>query len=288
MPRLDRDKRNSSLPAARWLPALGVLVALSTVPALAQAGEHAAAQPPTLPSESPQSAEPAAPNPTSAAPTSTAAPQTVGPSPTSAPTAAPTTSPPNGGPLPAPRVDASLSLRGAAIWDGLEGKQVKLSMADGTTIAGTVVTNTGDAVAFARASDGMVVSVPKEEVSAINVRPQPVAGGASPGVAPGSRTLDSGRGQYAAGVALLSIGAPAALSGTVMLGLCAYCLYIHLPLLLPGIGMIIGGSIAIKRSKQRNEAFRKAWGVPLAGRFEMAPTLAFTRQGGEVGFVMRF
>ena len=206
-----------------------------------------------------------------------------------APTAAPAIADsPNPTRVPPPQIDAKLSLRGAAIWDGLEGQRVVLGLADASSVKGTVVTHSASEVALARDSDGLVVSVPKAEVQTVNMRAQAGSNG-RPGVgAAGTLPRDSGRKLHSGGVVLLSIGSPFALAGIVMLGVCPGCLYIHLPLLLPGTAMIIGGAVALKRAKKRNIAFRKAWGIPLAGRMQLTPTLGVGRSGGEVGFTLRF
>jgi hypothetical protein len=191
---------------------------------------------------------------------------------------------PAGTVAPAPRVDDQLSLKGRVLWDGLQDQRVSLKLNNGADLEGTIVGQSSSDLALARASDGTIVSVPKAEVAGVRTR----AAASTSNLAIGQRPIDSGRSLHSAGVALLSFGVPFGLAGTVWLGLCPDCLYIHLPLLLPGIGLIVGGSIALKRAKQRNEAFRQAWGIPLAGRMQLMPNLAFTRGGGEVGFALRF
>ncbi|PRP91351.1 hypothetical protein ENSA5_56170 [Enhygromyxa salina] len=246
-----------------------VAVALLACPQLAAAG-GLEAPPPTLPDDS-------APGPD------------VQPSPAPQPSVGAPTSAPvmQGGPAaPAPRVESSLSLEGGAVWDGLRGQRVILTLANGAELRGTIVAHSAADLAISRADDGMVVSVPKAKVEGVRVR----ARGAmdTSGIPPAQRTLDDGRKAYVAGVAMLAFGAPLGLSGTVMLGICPSCALIHLPLLLPGIGLIIGGSIAVKRGKTKNTAFRKAWGIPMTGRMQLTPSLAFARGGGEVGFTLRF
>jgi hypothetical protein len=184
---------------------------------------------------------------------------------------------------PAPRVEGTLTLTGTVLWDGLRDRVVRLQLGKRGELVGTVVAQDATSLAIARTPDGTVVSVPKSEI--VGVQMQAAAGSGKPVT---QRRLDSGRRQFAGAVALLSVGVPFGLSGTVMLGFCPGCLYIHLPLLLPGIGMIIGGSIAMKRAKQKNAAFRAEWGIPLAKRMQLAPTLSLGRGGGELGFAMRF
>ena len=92
-----------------------------------------------------------------------------------------------------------------------------------------------------------------EQVSTYGSRPASAFSGGPRGssLPPSQRPRDSGRKLFGGAVAMLTIGVPFGLAGTVMLGLCPSCAYIHLPLLLPGIGLITGGAIALKRSKQR-------------------------------------
>jgi hypothetical protein len=191
---------------------------------------------------------------------------------------------PAGPAAPAPRVDDQLSLTGRALWDGLLDQRVSLTLINGATVGGTLVAQSHSDLALARGSDGSVVSVPKAEITGVRTRGQT----STNNTPVGNRPIDSGRSLHGGAVAMLAIGVPFGLSGTVMLGIAPGALYIHLPLLLPGIGLIVGGSIAMKRSKQRDREFRKAWGIPLAGRMQLTPSLAFTRGGGEVGFAMRF
>lgn len=184
---------------------------------------------------------------------------------------------------PAPRVEGSLTLTGTVLWDGLRDRVVSLQLAKRGELVGTVVAQDAANLAIARAPDGTVVSVPKSEIVGVQMR-----AAAETGTPTKQRRLDSGRRQFGGAVALLSFGVPLGLSGTVMLGICVSCLYIHLPLLLPGIALITTGSIAMKRAKAKNAAFRADWGIPLAKRMQLTPTLALGRGGGELGFAMRF
>jgi hypothetical protein len=184
---------------------------------------------------------------------------------------------------PAPRVEGTLTLTGTVLWDGLRDRVVRLQVGKRGELVGTVVAQDAVNLAIARAPDGTIVSVPKSEI--VGVQMQAAVATGKPVT---QRRLDSGRKQFAGAVALLSLGVPMGFSGTVMLGLCPGCLYIHLPLLLPGIALITTGSISIKRAKQKNAAFRAEWGIPLAKRMQLAPTLSLGRGGGELGFAMRF
>ena len=185
---------------------------------------------------------------------------------------------------PPPRVEASLSLTGSALWEGLIDTRVTLSMRNDQALDCTVVAQDGASLAVVRTRDGMLVSVPKAEVGGVRVAEAPRRVDRS--VARGGTTKD-GRGATAAGAVMLALGIPLGLSGTVWLGLCPGCLYINLPQLLPGIGLIAGGSVALARGKKKNKAFRKAWGIPTA-KLRVMPTFGVAREGGHVGMVMRF
>jgi hypothetical protein len=249
------------------------ITAFGTTPGLAHAGEGDA------PAANPAKVE-AEPAP-APAPDVSPEPSAKSEAPTSAPVMA------GGSAAPPPRVDDRLSLTGSALWEGMKDRSVRLSLKNGAELEGRVVAQAGSDIALARASDGMVVSVPKAEIAGVRVARQPSAGSA--GELPlNQRPRDSGRSLHTGGAFMLGFGVPLGLSGTVMLGICPGCVYIHLPLLLPGIGLIIGGSIAMKKAKERRAKFNRAWGIPLAGRMRMTPTLALTRGGGELGFSLRF
>lgn len=188
---------------------------------------------------------------------------------------------------PAPHVDESLSLTGTVVWEGLHTRRVVLSLANGAELRGTVVAQDAETLAVARASDGSVVSVPKREITGVRVANVTELGRGLT-TSPAKKQLrDHGRKDYTAGAVLLGIGVPIGVSGTAMLGVCFSCLYIHLPLLLPGIGLMIAGSRLMKRGASKNKAFRGDWGIPMA-RMQLAPSLSLGRGGGELGFTIRF
>lgn len=189
---------------------------------------------------------------------------------------------------PAPRIEGTLTLGGTILWDGLRGRVVRLQLGNNRgELIGTIVAQDAANLAIARAPDGAIVSVPKSEVVGVQMQ-SPSASAAGSGKPIAQRRLDSGRRQYAGAVAMLSLGVPLGFSGTVMLGICVSCLYIHLPLLVPGIALIAAGSVSIRRAKQKDAAFRADWGIPVASRMRLAPTLALGRGGGELGFTLRF
>ena len=268
----NRDRSLVTLRRQRpWILGACAVAALSLAPLRADAGQLDAG-PPTLPDES----------------TPTPAPD-VQPDPTPAPSTSGGQPPPPTAPT---RADDRLSLEGSALWAGVVDKRVVLDLKNGNELRGSVVAQDADNLAFARLSDGMIVSVPKSEIAGLRVRPDEQvssAGGASTSTVPyDQRPRNSGRGAVAGGIAMLALGVPLGISGTVMLGICAYCYYIHLPLLLPGIGLIAGGSVALKRGKDQEKRFRKAWGIPVVARMQVTPTLSVGRSGGELGFTLRF
>jgi hypothetical protein len=209
----------------------------------------------------------------------TTAPPVVEPPPT--PVAAP----------PAPRVQTeSLSLTGNTLWDGLLGKQVRLEMKNGQAVTGTVVAQTASDLAVARSPDGTVVAVPKAEVGGVRLRVEADGGvGAPSGTGPvGNRPMQDGRGMHGGGIVLVSFGAIAALSGTVMLAIYPSGVYISLPLLLPGLAMIGAGSAMLSSAGKKRKAFNKAWGIPAHAKVNLTPTLAGGRNGGTAGLVLQF
>lgn len=223
--------------------------------------------------------EPAEPEPAPAA--------EPAPTPETTTTAPPVVTPPA---APPPRVESSLSLTGSALWDGLLGQQVRLDMKDGQGVSGVVVAQTATDLALARTPDGTVVAVPKSEVAGVRMRVA-VEGAGGPGgsnVPVGDRPLQDGRGLNAGGIVMVTLGSIAALSGTVMLAISPYYLFISLPLLLPGLAMIGGGSAMISAAGKKKRAFDAAWGVPKSARIEVMPTLAGGRNGGGAGLILKF
>jgi hypothetical protein len=236
------------------------------------------AAPPKLPED------PAAqPTTTTAPPTTTTPPET--PTTTEAPRVA---DPPAPIVMPPQTRDDSLSLTGRNLWDGLKDKSMILVMKDGTELNGTLVAHSGKDLAVARTSDGTVVAVPKLDIVGIRVKAS--AGAGVSGMAVGPRTggvSETGHKLAAGGGAMIGLGSAAALAGTVMLGIYISYLFISLPLLLPGLAMIGGGIGLLSASKKKKAAYEKAWGIT-SGRNRIMPSVAATRQGGQVGLVLRF
>jgi hypothetical protein len=272
-----RVERSVAMQVRRGLIAVAGALPLLMTPMLAHAGDPLAGihlpsleqlatfAPPKLPEQ---------PAPPVEQPT--AAPPVAEPPPT--PTVAP----------PAPRIQAeTLSLTGTTLWEGLLGKQVRLEMKNGQAVAGTIVAQTASDLAVARAPDGTVVAVPKSEVLGVRLRVEATTGGGS-NVPVGDRPLQDGRGLHGGGIVMVSIGAIAALSGTVMLGIYPSGVFISLPLLLPGLAMIGGGSAMLSNAGKKRKAFNKAWGIPQHANLQMTPTLAAGRNGGSAGLVLRF
>jgi hypothetical protein len=210
------------------------------------------------------------------------------------PVAEPTVAPPVADPPPptppAPRVSGeSLTLTGSTLWEGLLGKQVRLEMKNGQAVAGTIVAQTSTDLAVARAPDGTVVAVPKAEVLGVRLRTEAasgVVGGSNTPV--GDRPLQDGRGLHGGGIVMVSLGAIAALAGTVMLAISPSYVFISLPLLLPGLAMIGGGSAMLSASGKKRKAFNKAWGIPQHAGMQITPTLNGGRNGGAAGLILRF
>ncbi len=183
--------------------------------------------------------------------------------------------------------DDSLSLTGRNLWDGLVDKPIILVMKDGSELLGSIVAQSGKDLAFARASDGAVVAVPKTEVSGIRVRRIAEPSAAGPRRPSGGGTTETGHKLAAGGGAMIGLGSATALAGTVMLGIYISALYISLPLLLPGLAMIGGGASLLSAANKKRAAYDKAWGIT-SGRRRVLPTASASRQGGQVGLVLRF
>jgi hypothetical protein len=234
--------------------------------------------PPKLPEETqPKPAPAETPAPSSETPT--AAPQ-VEPPPTAAPPVSPTAA-------PAPRIASdTLTLTGTTVWDGLLGKRVQLAMKNNQSLDGTVVAQSTTDLALARTSDGTVVAVPKAEIAGVRLSLSGAGSGSDVPIS--ERPTNDGYKLYGGGAAMVSMGSMAALAGTVMLGIYISALYISLPLLLPGLAMIGGGASMMSSASKKQKAYRRAWGIPATAKLNMMPTLAGSRNGGQVGLVLRF
>nr|AYM52717.1 hypothetical protein [Pseudenhygromyxa salsuginis] len=202
----------------------------------------------------------------------------------------PTTTPPPPAVVVVPAGDESLSLVGKTLWDGLMDGTVSLTMKGGQTFDGTVVAQSTSDLAVARVSDGTVVSVPKAEIAGVRVRAQQGADGPElAGVGPvGTRPTKDGRGLVGAGISMLVVGSAFTLAGTVMLAIYPSGLFINLPLLIPGLGMVAGGAGMMVSGRKRRAAYREAWGLPELSKLQIMPTLGVGRSGGQAGLVMRF
>jgi hypothetical protein len=276
-----RVERSLAMQVRRGLIAVAGALPLLATPMLAHASgpsasmlapsieQLAAFAPPKLPENT---------QPTPPVEQPTAAPPVVEPPPT--PTVVP----------PAPRVQAeSLSLTGNTLWDGLLGKQVRLEMKNGQAVTGTVVAQTASDLAVARSPDGTVVAVPKAEVVGVRLRLEGVSDTPGSSSTPvGNRPLQDGRGLHGGGIVMVSVGAIAALSGTVMLAIYPSGVFISLPLLLPGLAMIGGGSAMLSAAGKKRKAFNKAWGIPAHAKVNLTPLVAGGRNGGTAGLVLQF
>jgi hypothetical protein len=220
-------------------------------------------------------------------PASEPAPAAEGPQPS--PPATTTTTAPALTPIatPKPRAEESLTLTGTTVWAGLLGKSVQLSMKSGAALDGTVVAQSGSHLALARSNDGTIVSVPKTDVAGVRLVLGVAAHESSGAAAIGERPTNDGRGLQAGGIVMITLGSIFALSGTVMLAISPWYLFISLPLLLPGLAVIGGGASLLVSAGKKRKAFRNAWGIPSA-KLQVAPTMGLARNGGQAGLVLRF
>jgi len=177
--------------------------------------------------------------------------------------------------IPPPRIsNESLSLTGTAVWIGLLGKRVKLSMKNEQVVQGTVIAQSAADLAIARASDGTVVSVPKREIGGVGLMlTLATPGGLGSDLPMSIRPTEDGRGAYAGGVVMVVLGSMLALSGTVFLAITPYFVFISLPQLLPGLAIIGGGAGLMVAGAKKKKAFNKAWGIPAGRRAQLTPTL---------------
>lgn len=278
-----RVSRNLAMHVRRGLIAVAGALPLLMSPMLAHANEGSLIYKPTL-EQLAGFAPPKLPADTAPQPT----PPVEQPTTTAPQVEPPATPPPTVAPPPAPRIQGeTLSLTGTVLWEGLLGKQVRLEMKGGQAVTGVVVAQTANDLAIARTPDGTVVAVPKGEIAGVRLKIDVGAEGGS-SVPIGDRPTESGKGAIAGGSIMVTIGAIAGLSGTVMLGIYPGGYYIYLPLLLPGIAMIGGGSALISAGGKKKKAYNKAWGIPQHSRLQMTPTVTGNRNGGMAGLVLRF
>jgi hypothetical protein len=109
----------------------------------------------------------------------------------------------------------------------------------------------GNQLVLARAGDGLVVSVPTSEVLRVYA---PIDRPPKRGPLP----VDNGSGLIAGGGVLLGLGIPAIISGAVMAGICGFCTFIYLPLLIPGGAMTGAGAGMVKVGNDRKRMWQAA------------------------------
>jgi hypothetical protein len=170
--------------------------------------------------------------------------------------------------------DDSVSLTGSNLWDGLVGKTIMLTMHDGSRRSGLVVGQSSEALVFARAGDGELISIDKREVADVHLRGREIAG-----------LEKDGHGRRIAGVMLLTLGSAGALTGTIWLAADPSAVYGHLPLLLAAGALAGGGAGLLKFGKRRKAEYERSWGI---ARVRVMPSLVLGREGGQVGLTLRF
>jgi hypothetical protein len=181
---------------------------------------------------------------------------------------------------PAPVVvaqdDDALVITGETLWTGLHDHAVILMLRDGNEARGTVVAQSADEVALARASDGIVVGIPKRDIANVRLSPRPEP---QPEDKPGG-------GLIGGGTFMLAFGGTAALSGTVILGVFPEYTFIHLPLLLPGLAMVGGGAAMVAVGSKRRRAHARSNTHALRPR--LTPIASIGNRSGHVGLLLRF
>lgn len=136
------------------------------------------------------------------------------------------------------------------LWNALAGNDLQLTLSDGS-FRGKLMGLQGSQLVLARAGDGLVVSVPTSEVLRVYAptdrRPKR-----------GPLPVDNGSGLIAGGGVLLGLGIPAIISGAVMAGVCGFCTFIYLPLLIPGGAMVGAGAGMVKVGTDRKRMWQAA------------------------------
>jgi hypothetical protein len=174
----------------------------------------------------------------------------------------------------------SLDLTGEALWKGLQDEAVILVLHDGSEARGIVVAQSSRELAIARAADGAVVGIAKRDIAGVRVDPRIEA------VPCDEPDMRIGRGLIGGGAFLLAFGGAASLSGTTILAIFPEFTFIHLPLLLPGLAMIGGGTAMVVAGKRkRADARRLNTG---AARLRFSPIAGVSKNFGHVGLALRF
>lgn len=157
--------------------------------------------------------------------------------------------PPKPEPAPAP-ARGGTSLTDPGVWEALSGNELRLTLRDGS-FSGKLMGIHDGALVFARAGDGLIVSLPATEVTRIHA-PRDRQRARPP------RPMNNGGGLIAGGAVLLGIGAPAVVAGIVMTGIFPGFFFINLPLLVPGGAMLGAGAAMMKVGVDRKRMWSAA------------------------------
>jgi hypothetical protein len=158
-----------------------------------------------------------------------------------------------------------------AAWEGVDGYDVELELKGGAELRGRIGAVQRDTFTLIQASTGQVLVLPKSGVLSLRVYvPPPI---------PSKR----GTGLLVGGSILTSIGAPVFISGVVMLGIYPSGVFIHLPLLFIGGGMLAGGIPMLVSGSRRRQAYNEA-----LEKHQLAPVVIRTRHGWTGGLRFRF
>jgi hypothetical protein len=144
------------------------------------------------------------------------------------------------------------------IWDGLRDRQVVLSLADGASFRGTVLSATEGVLVCARESDGLVVVVELAQITAVHVEGLPGA--------PGQPRPQNGQGSIVFGSIATAVGGALAVATVAMASSCAsssyygyayLCPYYTVPLGVVGVVNLAVGIPLLATGLRKRAALRE-------------------------------
>jgi hypothetical protein len=159
----------------------------------------------------------------------------------------------------APAIEASAVVTPASIYDALRDRRVVLSLVDGSSFRGTVLSATDSVLVCARESDGLMVLINIAELTAVHVEGLPDD--------PAKPKQPNGQGLIVLGSIATAIGGALTIAGVGVAGACAansyydytyFCPYITLPLGAVGVANLAAGIPMLVTGLRRRAAAREA------------------------------
>jgi hypothetical protein len=154
-------------------------------------------------------------------------------------------------------VEGPAEVSAASIWNGLRDHHVLLTLSDGTTFRGTVLSATDDVLVCARASDGLMVLISIGLVSTVHVEGLPAA--------PKPKAAPNGQALIVFGSIATAIGGALTIAGAAVGASCAtgyyegyICPYYSLPLGLTGVVNLAVGIPLLVAGVRKRAASRAA------------------------------